>query len=274
MNNYGSQLWTAMPFPPEMAGLKVASLEDVLKSDCKIAISCVAPDVGYIEDILTNGGVCVYSISPYKRSENLTVPEVNPAQIPSAIDKSLFKSPNCVSVGTTLALKAIDDAFGLRKCSCCTFQSLSGRGDAMYPAELVQGNIYPVWNTKEKTEVYIGNEIGALVSIPLNHLTVRAHRVGVHIGHFVDVRVKVRCPELLTNVDAVYQAFEAFAPLAELYGPEMPSLPRRPLKVMREVGCPRPASHNQEFGGMQVAVGNVKLGDGVWTSASPSWLTT
>ena len=74
MNNYGSQLWTAMPFPPEMAGLKVASLEDVLKSDCKIAISCVAPDVGYIEDILTNGGVCVYSISPYKRSENLTVP--------------------------------------------------------------------------------------------------------------------------------------------------------------------------------------------------------
>ena len=71
-----------------------------------------------------------------------------------------------MSVGTTLALKAIDDAFGLRKCSCCTFQSLSGRGDAMYPAELVQGNIYPVWNTKEKTEVYIGNEIGALVSIP------------------------------------------------------------------------------------------------------------
>ena len=55
---------------------------------------------------------------------------------------------------TTLALKAVDDAFGLRKCSICTFQSLSGRGDAMYPAELVQGNIYPVWNTKENTEVY------------------------------------------------------------------------------------------------------------------------
>ena len=74
MKNYGSQLWSAMPFPPQLEGVKVASLEAVLESDCKIAISCVAPDVGYIEDILTNGGVKVYSISPYKRSENLTVP--------------------------------------------------------------------------------------------------------------------------------------------------------------------------------------------------------
>lgn len=263
MQNYGSQLWKAMPFPSGLADVKVASLESVLESDCKIAISCVAPDVGYIEDILTNAGIKVYSISPYKRSENLTVPEVNPAQIPSNVDKLLFKSPNCVSVGTTLALKAIDDAFGLRKVSVCTFQSLSGRGDAMYPAELVQGNIYPVWNTKEKTEVYIGNEICALVNLPLKNLSVRAHRVGVHIGHFVDVRVKVRCPELLTSVDAVHQAFEAFAPLANLYGPEMPSLPKQPLVVIKEVGAPRPASHSQEFGGMQVAVGNVKLDDGV-----------
>ena len=264
MKNYGSQLWSAMPFPPQLEGVKVASLEAVLESDCKIAISCVAPDVGYIEDILTNGGVKVYSISPYKRSENLTVPEVNPAQIPSAVDKMLFKSPNCVSVGTSLGLKAIDDAFGLLRVSICTFQSLSGRGDAMYPAELVQGNIYPVWNTKERTEVYIGNEICALVNCPLNDLTVRAHRVGVHIGHFVDVRVKVRCPELITSVEAVNKAFEAFAPLKHLYGPEMPSLPSQPLKVIREVGAPRPATHNNEFGGMQVAVGNIKLDDGVW----------
>ena len=55
-----------------------------------------------------------------------------------------------------------------------------------------QGNIYPVWNTKERTEVYIGNEICALVNLASKDLTVRAHRVGVHIGHFVDVRVKVR----------------------------------------------------------------------------------
>ena len=61
----------------------------------------------------------------------------------SKIDFPLFKSPNCVSVGTSLALKAVADAFGIAEVSICTFQSLSGRGDAMYPRELVQGNVYP-----------------------------------------------------------------------------------------------------------------------------------
>ena len=75
---------------------------------------------------------------------------------------------------------------------------------------------------------------------------------------------QVKCPELLTSVDAVHRAFDSFAPLRELYGPEMPSLPAQPIKVIKEVGAPRPASHNMEFGGMQVAVGNVKLDDGVW----------
>lgn len=192
MANYGSQLWRAMPFPEELEGVAVSSLDGLLASECRLAVSCVAPDVGYIEDILVNAGFKVYSISPYKRSENLTVPEVNPAQIPLAVEASLFKSPNCVSVGTSLALKAIDDAFGIASANICTFQSLSGRGDAMYPPELVQGNVYPVWGTKERTETYIGNEICSLIGLQPSQLSVRANRVGVHIGHFVDVRLQVR----------------------------------------------------------------------------------
>ena len=74
----------------------------------------------------------------------------------------------------------------------------------------------------------------------------------------------MKAPELLTSKEAVERAFEDFAPLAELYGPEMPSLPQRPLQVIKEVGAPRPKSHAMEFGGMQVAVGNIKLEKGVW----------
>ena len=53
MANYGSELWAAMGFPPELEGLQVASLDELLEGDCELAVSCVAPDVGYIEDILT-----------------------------------------------------------------------------------------------------------------------------------------------------------------------------------------------------------------------------
>ena len=82
-------------------------------------------------------------------------------------------------------VQAIDDAFGLTAVSVGTLQSLSGRGDAMYPAELVQGNIYPVWGTKEGTEKCIQAEVASLVGLGGQALSVRAHRVGVHIGHFI-----------------------------------------------------------------------------------------
>ena len=265
LKNYGSQLWSAMEFPPELEGVRVSSLDALLASDCKFAVSCVAPDVGYVEDILVSNGVKVFSISPYKRMDNLMVLEINPEQLVKKIDFPLFKSPNCVSVGTSLALKAISDAYGITEASVCTFQSLSGRGDAMYPRELVHGNVYPVWGTKENTETWIHNEIAALIKMAPGTLSVRANRVGVHIGHFVDVRVKVRDRKKLQSLtpDDVYQMFEAFAPMEDL-APHLPSLPPRPISVQREVGTPRPASHNMEYGGMQVAVGNLKLNDGVW----------
>jgi aspartate-semialdehyde dehydrogenase len=273
--NYGDQLWTRQPFPDALRGVRVSSLDElVANAGCRLAVSCVAPDVGYIEDILTSNGFAVFSISPYKRAHNLMVLEVNPLQMPLSMSHGarLFKSPNCVSVGSTLALQALHAAFGLTDVSVCTLQSLSGRGDALYPPELVQGNVYPIWGTKENTETYIANEISALV--PTASLSVRAHRVGVHVGHFIDVRVRVREP--VRDVEAVYAAFEGFAPLAHLPEGALPSLPPRPLHTMREVGAPRPASHcglptasrpaaaRGEWGGMAVSVGNVKLCDGLW----------
>ena len=45
--------------------------------------------------------------------DNLMVLEVNPEQLVRNIEFPLFKSPNCVSVGTSIALKAIADAYGV-----------------------------------------------------------------------------------------------------------------------------------------------------------------
>lgn len=263
--NYGSQLWTAMDFPPELEGMRVSSLEQLRASECRFVVSCVAPEVGYVEDLLVSSGFKVFSISPYKRMDNLMVLEVNPEQLLRNIEFPLFKSPNCVSVGTSIALKALSDAYGVTEASVCTFQSLSGRGDAMYPRELVQGNVYPVWGTKEHTEQWIHNEVASLLLMAPGTLSVRANRVGVHIGHFIDVRVKVRDRKKMQELTAedVNRMFESFAPMRALAG-HLPSLPPHPISVQREVGTPRPATHNMEYGGMQVAVGNVKLNDGVW----------
>ena len=77
VKNYGGELWSALDFPPELEGVRVSSLDALLSSDvCSMAISCVAPDVGYVEDQLVASGFKVFSISPYKRMDNLMVLEV------------------------------------------------------------------------------------------------------------------------------------------------------------------------------------------------------
>ena len=74
----------------------------------------------------------------------LIVPEANGDNLLHAIAKAasegedstvpLVKSPNCVTCGSSVVLKAVDDAYGLVGVSMTTFQALSGRGDAKHGA--------------------------------------------------------------------------------------------------------------------------------------------
>ena len=59
----------------------------------------------------------------------------------------MIKSPNCVTCGVSMVLKAIDDRYGVDGVSIATFQALSGRGDAKYDPSLVVGNVYPLTGT-------------------------------------------------------------------------------------------------------------------------------
>ena len=150
VKNYGTQLWSALDFPPELEGVRVSSLDALLGtaahvenrhgarpraapcrlrpsyghisaarapiglgrtgldsntiagSDvCSLAISCVAPDVGYVEDQLVASGFKVFSISPYKRMDNLMVLEVRHACLLSSPPSSLLPLRCARRVGPT-----------------------------------------------------------------------------------------------------------------------------------------------------------------------------
>ena len=62
------------------------------------------------------------------------------------------------------------------------------------------------------------------------------------------MRVRVRDTDAASDLEAVYAAFESFAPLTPLAG-HLPSLPPKPIQAIREVGAPRPRSHHAIFGG-------------------------
>merc|ERR1712151_795578 len=90
------------------------------------------------------------SISPFERLDGnnsvLIVPQVNFPLLKSMfdsgeLDRVKIKTPNCCSIGSAIALKALDVAFGVLEVCVVTCQALTGHGDALYPKDLVKGNI-------------------------------------------------------------------------------------------------------------------------------------
>eukprot|EP00929_Paragymnodinium_shiwhaense_P008032 TRINITY_DN111959_c0_g1_i1.p1 TRINITY_DN111959_c0_g1~~TRINITY_DN111959_c0_g1_i1.p1 ORF type:complete len:517 (+),score=125.75 TRINITY_DN111959_c0_g1_i1:115-1665(+) len=268
VDHYGSDLWKPQPFPEGLSGVTVQSQEELEASDCRYVVSAVAPRLGHIEDSLQEKGFVVFSISPHARTlpENpLVVPEANGDTLLNALLENanlqkqrvpLIKSPNCVTCGISVVLKAIDAAFGLEAVAVTTFQALSGRGDAMYEPSLVVGNVYPLTGTEERTDDYQRSELMRIFP-QLARCSVTAHRVPVQTGHFVDLKVQLRTK--VSSAEAAKDVLRNFNPLEGL---DLPSQPKQPIVVVDEVGRPRPLPDADHEGGMAVAVGNVRANDG------------
>ena len=192
----------------------------------------------------------------------------------------LVKSPNCVCCGTSTVLSGLSSAFGkMENVSVTTFQSLSGRGDSKYPADLVVGNVYPLRSTSEPTEELIGEELATVLQDYLvagrDSVSVAAYRVSVQRGHLVDVRVRFENSAAFrsrlaaagddesSRMEVVYEALEDYKPLHSLRS-HLPSVPEHPIIVDRSAGAPRPKSHHLGCGsgGFSVTVGNIKCIDG------------
>lgn len=268
-DHYGAALWEAVPCPPGLREITVSSTEELMRSGVKYVVSAIAPSLGHIEDALQAAGIAVFSISPHARQvprNPLIIPEANGDELLHAIATAaaedsdptipLVKSPNCVTCGTSVVLKALDATYGVVGVSVTTFQALSGRGDAKYDPGLVVGNVYPLAGTVEKTDEYQRKEL--LRIFPnIVRCAVSAHRVPVQTGHFVDVKCQTRKP--VRSVDEVKAVLRAFAPLRGL---GLPSMPNAPIVVVDEVGRPRPKQDGNYEGGMSVCVGNVHTNDG------------
>jgi len=267
-NHYGGNLWIPQHFPDELNDVVVQSQEELEESKCRYVVSAIAPRFGKIEDDLQAKGFKVFSISPHARThpENpLVVPEANGEAMMQSLWHNmdlgcktlpLIKSPNCVTCGISVVLKAVDEAFGLEGVAVTTFQALSGRGDAKYDPALVVGNVYPLTGTEERTDEYQRSELMRIFP-GITRCSVSAHRVPVQTGHFVDVKVQTR--KKIASATAVKDVMRQFNPLNGL---NLPSQPKMPIVVVDEPGRPRPLNDADYENGMAVAVGNIRTDDG------------
>ena len=257
--HYGQHFWTIRPCPKELRDRQVQSFNQLLEAKIiDIVFSAIPPNAWHLEQQLLETGFIIFSNSPFGRFEKenpLVVAEVNGEEL---TDQRFIKNPNCVSSGLALILASIKAHYGLKEVSVVTFQSLTGKGDAKYPQDLVVGNVYPLHRSEEKTEEYITGEMHKIFKeeIPIS---VSCNRVYVQEGHYVDVKIKT-LSRIKSDADVV-DIFQAFNPLRDIL---LPSGSMSPLHVIDEAGRPRPRQDSFYGHGMTVAIGGISTKDRVF----------
>ncbi len=222
-----------------------------------------------IEPEFARAGALVSSNASAFRSEAdvpLLLPEVNPehaALLEIQRQKrgwrgGLITNPNCTSSGLTVALKALQQAFGLRRAFAVSLQALSGGGYPGVASLDVIDNVLPfIGGEEEKLESeprkMLGELQGEAIAPAGLRLSAHTNRVPVSDGHLVCLSVELEhraSPQEAGEALAAYRAPEPSACL--------PSAPKPAILVRAEADRPQPRLDRQTGGGMTTVVGRVR----------------
>lgn len=238
--------------------------------DAKIVFSALHNEIAKdLEPQFAQAGFAVCSnASSYRRVEDvpLLLPEVNADHIQLVRSQReqrgwngcILTNPNCTSTGLTIALKALDDAFGVKKVFAVSLQALSGAGYPGIPSLDIIDNVIPNINgEEEKVEWEPRKMLGKLNDhkIDLADITFSAHtnRVAVIDGHTVCASVELAKQTDPETAEAVLRDYRAPASASEL-----PSSPRPVIDVRSEADRPQPRLDRLTGKGMTTVVGRLR----------------
>jgi aspartate-semialdehyde dehydrogenase len=238
----------------------------------KIVFSALHTEIANtLEPEFARAGAAVCSnASSYRRGEDvpLLLPEINADHVQLVKHQRKNKgwsgcivtNPNCTSTGLTIALKALDEAFGVNKVFAVSLQALSGAGYPGVPSLDIMDNVIPnVANggEEEKVEWEPRKMLGKLNQnkIDLAEITFSAHtnRVAVIDGHTVCASVQLAKS---VEPEIAIQALRDFT--AHPSAKDLPSAPRPVIEVHEEADRPQPRLDRLTGKGMTTVVGRVR----------------
>jgi aspartate-semialdehyde dehydrogenase len=238
--------------------------------DCEIVFSGLPSDVaGPTEEEFARAGYKVFSNASSHRMDPdvpLVIPEVNPDHLAMVEQQRRMRrwsgfivtNPNCSTIHLVLALKPLQDAFGLRKVMVTTLQAVSGAG---YPGESAMDLIDNVVPFIAKEEAKIESESRKLLGSLRDGrfvdadivLSAACNRVATQDGHMECVSVELGRPASLEEVAAALREFRARP--QEL---ELPTAPCRPVVLRTEPDRPQPRLDRLAERGMATVVGRLR----------------
>jgi aspartate-semialdehyde dehydrogenase len=238
----------------------------------KIVFSALHTEIANeLEPQFAKAGAAVCSnASSYRRGEDvpLLLPEINADHIQLVKHQRQNKgwggcivtNPNCTSTGLTIALKALDNAFGVKKVFAVSLQALSGAGYPGVPSLDIMDNIIPnVGNGGEEEKVeweprkMLGKLAGDKIDLADISFSVHTNRVAVIDGHTVCVSVGFEKP---VEPEVAIQALRDFT--AQPSARDLPSAPQPVIEVKDEADRPQPRLDRMSGKGMRTVVGRVR----------------
>lgn len=240
--------------------------------DAKVVFSALHNDVAKdLEPEFAQAGFAVCSnASSYRRGDDvpLLLPEINADHIHLIKEQrkrrgwsgAILTNPNCTSTGLTIALKALDEAFDVKKVFAVSLQALSGAGYPGVSSLDIMDNVIPnIGNggEEDKVEWEPRKMLGKLNNnkIDLADIKFSAHtnRVAVIDGHTVCASVEFASPVDPEAAEEVLREYHAPESAREL-----PSSPRPVIEVRSEADRPQPRLDRLTGNGMTTVVGRVR----------------
>src|ERR1700731_347176 len=195
----------------------------------------------------------------------LVIPEVNPDHLSLLETQSWRKesggyivtNPNCSAIGLVLALKPLEERFGIESLFVSTMQAVSGAGYPGVASLDILGNVVPfIKNEEEKLQEEVGKLLGRLDGrkIELLDAKVSAHcnRVAVEDGHTECVSIKFKKK---ATREEILEAWNEFLPLQGLH---LPTAPDQPVEFDPSIDRPQPRLDRMRGHGMAATVGRLR----------------
>ena len=222
-----------------------------------------------LEPLFVEAGCAVISNSSAFRMTPdvpLVIPEVNADHLDLITQQAAFKSerggylvtnPNCSAIGLVLALKPLEERFGIESLFVSTMQAISGAGYPGVPSLDILGNVVPfIKNEEEKMQEEVGKLLGcytgsAIESLPAK-VSAHCNRVAVIDGHTECVSIKLKKP---ATREEVLSAWSEFQPLR---GHHLPSAPEHPVIYNSIADRPQPRLDVMAGKGMTTTVGRLR----------------
>lgn len=257
--------------PASVASLPVLPCRPEALASVKVAFSALpAEAAGDVEMAFARAGVAVFSNAKNYRMEPdvpLLIPEVNANHIAAIAQQKkqrgwsgfLVTNANCSATPLVMALKPLQQQFGVRKVLVTTMQAISGAGYPGLPSYDILENVIPyISGEEEKMESETRKMLGSwhegqgFSDAPM---VVSAHcnRVATREGHLECASIEL---ERTASPEEIIAAWEHYLPEPQQL--KLPSAPERALIYRHEQDRPQTIRDRDAGNGMTVTLGRLR----------------